>query len=79
MTKKQLIESAVAKITKKVMNEEYNYYTSELGRLQIDAEYSPTIVVGNGNGQKTKTISINRESLPILIKWLKSIEKKLPR
>lgn len=81
-TKKQLVESGIEKIVKKVLKEESSfarYYQSELNRLTIDSEFLPTVKFTNGVGQGTKNLNLNNESIPIIIAWLKSIQKKLPR
>lgn len=81
-TKKQLVESSIEKIVKKVLKEESSfarYYQNQLNALKFDTETSPSIVISNGVGQATKNLNLNNESIPILISWLKSIQKKLPR
>lgn len=81
-TKKELVESGIEKIINKVLKEESSfarYYQGELNRLTIDSEFLPTVKFTNGNGQGTKNLNLNNESIPIIIAWLKSIQKKLPR
>lgn len=56
---------------------EFNYYESELNRIQVDKTYSPQVQVFDGCGEKTKTLSINLESIPELRKFLDRVETEL--
>lgn len=77
----RLIESGIEKIVAKVLSEnaaEARYYSNQLSRLDIDPTHFPTIKITNGNGQGINTLSLNSVSIPIIIKWLESIQSKLP-
>lgn len=46
-----------------------NYYKNQLDKIK-DTEYFKTIIITDGEGNKTKNVSLNTESIPILIKYL---------
>lgn len=81
-TQKQLQESAIRKIHK-VLNEELDmssYYWGQLNNIKIDPVYAPKVKFTSGaTDTKTHFLSLNATSIPIIIKWLKSIEKKVPK
>lgn len=52
----------------------YNYYESELTKLKT-SEYYKSIQVLDGQGNTTKHLDLNIESIPVLLKFL-SIELK---
>lgn len=52
-----------------------NYYEHQLSRL-FDGMYLKSIVIRDGDGEKTNEMSLNTESIDIFIKYLKR-EKKL--
>lgn len=80
-TKKELVESAVKKIVlKNKLSENLSYYQRELGKIQIDSEYSPQVQIQSGEGGgKTKWMAISRETIPYFRLWFDQIESKLPR
>lgn len=51
---------------------EVSYYQRELNRINVNGEYPPSIIVFDGNGDKTKQLSLNKESAKDLIQWLKN-------
>lgn len=53
-----------------------NYYKEELKKLK-DSEYFKNLIVSDDQGSKTKTLSINLESIPVLIEFLKKEQKRL--
>lgn len=53
------------------------YYTDELKILSPDDTYSQSIVIHDGQGNKTKFLSLNRDSIPILIEFLDNELKRL--
>jgi hypothetical protein len=52
-----------------------NYYKKELEQLK-DSEYAKTVKLFDNQGNSTKHLSLNAESIPVLIKWL---EKELTK
>ena len=48
------------------------YYKKQLERLE-DTEYGYKIKVSDGNGNSTKTMDINNESIKILKAWLDTL------
>lgn len=70
MTKKQLEEMVI-----KILNEDdtsnVRYYKKELERVSFDSEYTPSIKITSSAGS-TKNLNLNKESIPVLINWLKS-------
>lgn len=74
-TKKQLIETKIRSMVKEVLNEDdFNYYKSELNKINVNSEYAPKIQIVGGEGEKTKFITLNSESIPFIMKWLKTIK-----
>jgi len=51
----------------------YNYYKSQLEMLQPD-EFAVTIQLHDFTGARTNHLSLNKESIPILIEWLEKYE-----
>ena len=58
---------------------EFNYYKEQLDRIKLDSTYSPQVQVFDGCGEKTKTLSINLESIPELRKFLDRMENELKK
>lgn len=58
---------------------EFNYYESELSQLKPDNEYSQSMVISDGQGNKTKTLALNSESIPVLIDFLKKEAKRIKK
>jgi hypothetical protein len=52
------------------------YYKGQLDKLE-QTEYPMSLVVYDGNGNKTKQISLNRESMQALIMFFKQLNKGL--
>lgn len=52
------------------MKKEINYYQSELSKIDTKSEYAPQIVISDAEGNKTKSLNLNKESKDELIKWL---------
>ena len=57
----------------------FNYYQSELSQLEDNSGYFKTIIVSDGFGQSTKTLDLNKESIDVLVKWLKKERFKLSK
>jgi len=51
-------------------NELDNYYKNQLKRLKPDRVYSQSIKIMDGVGNTTNCLSLNSESIPILIAFL---------
>jgi hypothetical protein len=66
----KLLEQKVRKIYNEVLKEEY--YASELSKLNTTSGLN--IVIRDGDGNKTKTIDLNNESIPTIINFLKKIK-----
>lgn len=81
--KQERLKRAIQPLVESILREDgsgYNYYKSELNKIKIDSEYSPKLQINDGStGAKTNWLSITRETLPVLIEWLQSIESQLPR
>lgn len=58
---------------------EFNYYESELSQLKPDDTYSQAVVIHDGQGGKTKTLSLTSESIPVLIQFLKKEAKRIQK
>jgi hypothetical protein len=54
-----------------------NYYKNQLTKLKLDGEYPMSLKVYDGNGASTNQMSINSESIPVLIEFLKSLQDGL--
>lgn len=52
-----------------------NYYKTQLEKLKIDSDYVPTIVITDCEGDKTKHLSLNDESIPVIIEFLQGLLK----
>lgn len=78
---KKITESQKVKVLKKYINEvqremlKEDYYSNELNRLKLDSIYSPKVQISDSEGNKTKTLDVNLESIPVLITWLKKVAK----
>lgn len=57
----------------------FNYYESELNQLKPDDTYSQSVVIYDGQGGKTKTLSLTSESIPVLIQFLKKEAKRIQK
>lgn len=76
---KILAESAFKQMMKEEQSPNHNYYASELKKINITSQYHPNIKIISGEGGgATKNLNLNRESIPILIAWLKMVMKKQP-
>ena len=53
-----------------------NYYKNQLDRL-TETEFFKSLKVYNGDGKNTNQMGINLESIPVLIDFLKTEEKRL--
>lgn len=49
--------------------DKFNYYQDQLNRLK-DVEYFKSVKVFDGNGEHTKQMDLNIESIPTLIEFL---------
>ena len=47
----------------------FNYYESQLKNLE-NGEYFKSIKVFDGNGNSTKQLDLNKESIPVIIEFL---------
>lgn len=86
MTPKQekiLVEKVIRPMVKRMLNEDensVNYYKSELSKVVIDPVYGAKVKFFSGDkGQDSKHISLNSESVPIIIAWLKTNLKNMPK
>ena len=78
-TKQQIFEDKVRRIVKEeLMNEDATqYYKNELAKVDINSEYYPICKIKSGEADgQTKNFNINLESIPVLITWLKMVQKK---
>lgn len=57
------------------MNKELNYYEKELSRLELNE--TMTIIVSDNEGNKTKYLTLNLESIAALKKFLTTLENDL--
>lgn len=48
----------------------YSYYKNELKRLVTDNEYNQSVIISDSQGNKTKTLSLNVESIPVIMEYL---------
>jgi len=55
-----------------------SYYRNELARLQT-SEYAKTVLLSDGEGNKTKTLDLNLESIPVLLEYLNKELTRLNR
>lgn len=55
------------------------YYVSEIALLKPNNVYSQSIVIYDGQGGKTKFLSINEKSIPVLIEFLKNESKRIKK
>lgn len=53
--------------------EVFNYYESELSKIKTDSTYPVTIKLIDGEGNQTKTLSLNAESIAELNKLFNKI------
>lgn len=58
------------------MENNMNFYKKELEILK-DSIYNKTIKISDGIENTTKTLSLNKESIPILMDWLATEFKRL--
>lgn len=56
----------------------FNYYADQLAKLK-PSEYPQSVKFWDGLGSNTNQIDLNLESIPELIKHLKTIEKQLKK
>jgi len=54
-----------------------NYYKSQLDKLECNTEYAPTVKVYGGQGNSTKFLSVNLESIDVFIEALQSYKQTL--
>lgn len=57
-------------------DDKFNYYETQLNKLDIKSEYALQIVISDDTN-KTKYFSINLESIPELRKFLDKVEREL--
>lgn len=55
----------------------YNYYASEINKLNTNSSYPWSIVIRDGEGGKTKHLNINKESIQVLRDMLTILETNL--
>lgn len=76
MKNKQLVETKIRKIVKEVLSEETlssAFYSGELNKLDPSNEYGVKVMFSDSNG-KTKYMSLNAESIPLIIKFFKKFK-----
>jgi len=54
----------------------FNYYKDQLNRLR-ESEFYKTVQFSDGIGNKTNTLSLSPDSIPILLKFLENELKSL--
>ena len=54
-----------------------NYYKKELNKIKVNGEYAPNFKLWDENGECTNMISLNGNSIPILIEWLTKVNNYL--
>ena len=64
--KKYLIENRIAK-------ENSSYYQSELNSLNTESDFPLKIKITDGEGNSTKYLNLNSESVPVIIEWLNQL------
>tara|TARA_R110000868_G_scaffold12456_22_gene59619 strand:+ start:99 stop:326 length:228 start_codon:yes stop_codon:yes gene_type:complete len=66
-------------LLKEELPQNWNYYRSELSRVSFDSDFTPVVKITSSKGS-TKEMNLNKESIPVLIKWLqdalKTVSKK---
>jgi hypothetical protein len=58
------------------LKENSSYYQGELDNLNTNSTYPISIKLTDGDGNSTKYINLNNESIPVLIEWLKQLPIK---
>ena len=53
-----------------------NYYQNQLAQLKKSKEYKMTLRITDAEGNKTKCMDLNNESIDIIVKYLKSLKTK---
>lgn len=51
------------------------YYKAQLDKLEHDFKYAMSMVIVDANGNKTKSLALNTESIPVIIAFLKKEEE----
>lgn len=59
------------------LNDDKWYYKSELNKLDLDSEFPIQVVIYDGNGDKTKFMSLNKDSIAVLEEFLKLAKQRL--
>lgn len=54
-----------------------SYYTRELSRLSDSFEWPISVIFIDGDGQRTKQMDIDQESVSIFIQYLEDLQKNL--
>ena len=49
-----------------------NYYSNQLKRLEHDPDFFKTVKLHDSNGNATKNMDLNLDSIPVLIAFLKT-------
>jgi len=52
------------------------YYEAQINKLITTSEYLPVIQITDGEGNKTKCLSLTPECINSLIKWLELLKNK---
>lgn len=50
------------------------YYAGQLSKIDIAARYAPWVQFGS-EGQRTNNMNLTTESIPVLIAWLKKVQR----
>lgn len=53
------------------------YYENELKKLTPDNEYFQNLIISDSQGNKTKTLSLNIESIPVIMEYLSKEMQRL--
>lgn len=51
-----------------------SYYQTQLGSIDITGRYAPWVQFGS-EGQRSNHINLTTESIPVLIAWLKKVQR----
>lgn len=78
MNKTQLKER-LRPIVESILKEEppikSTYYTGQLSKIDTAGRYAPWVQFGS-EGQRTNNMNLTTESIPVLIAWLKKVQRE---
>ena len=50
--------------------EQYDYYKEQLENINVHTDYAPTVKFQDSEGNQTKYMDLNYESIPVIVEWL---------